>query len=467
MAHKQKPTQPNLRDPAHSGSFNAWLLGSSIASLASAIHLIRDSNVPAACIHLVESRRDSGADLAVVGDPKSGYDHRAACMPILSDTCIKEIFTSVPSTTDSGKTVMDNIEKAKKGQAPTCLFIQGGHDLEMIDNSKFSVGLKVRAQLVVFMMKPEKSLNIIGPLTRFLQNQGVDFRFNSKVTDMTVDSGQDNGAVSGFKFIQNGSESIVSVSPRDIIIMSPGSVMSGSTGGTNSMPPSLELLDVEDKLDENWSLWLGVSPNLGDPYNFCTRISESRLESFTITIKDIGFSSLLQVLTHSKGSSSSLVSLRHSNWFLCLYIPHQPFFPHQPNDVQVLWGYGSFPEREGNFVRKPMLRCSGREIMIELLQHLDVPLEHPILNNSITIPRLMPRLTAPLLSRNYSDRPGIISESMANLAVVGQFVEMPDESCATMDYSVRGAQAAVYHLMGLQKEPRKSEQSSIPNILGF
>lgn len=304
-------------------------------------------------------------------------------------------------------------------------------------------------------------------MTRFLQNQGVDFRFNSKVTDMTVDPGHEYGAVSEIKFIQNGSENIVSVGPRDIVITSPGSVMSGSTGGTNSIPPSLELLDAQDKLDENWSLWLGVSPNLGDPYNFCTRICESRLESFTITIKDIDFPSLLKMLTHSKAGSSSLISLRHSNWFLSLYIPRQPFFPHQPNDVQVLWGYGSFPEREGNFVKKPMLRCSGREIMMELLQHLDVPLEQPILNNSITIPRLMPRLTAPLLSRTYEDRPGIASESAANLAVVGQFVEMPDESCATMDYSVRGAQAAVYHLMGLQKERRKSEQSSISNILGF
>lgn len=67
--------------------------------------------------------------------------------------------------------------------------------------------------------------DIIGPMTRFLQNQGVDFRFNSKVTDVTVDPGHDYGSVSGFKFTQNGSESIVSVSPRDIVIISPGSVM--------------------------------------------------------------------------------------------------------------------------------------------------------------------------------------------------------------------------------------------------
>ena len=158
MAHEQKPNQPNLRDPAHNGNFNAWLLGSSVASLASAIHLIRDAKVPASRVHLIESRRASEDGLAIVGDPESGYDHRAACMPSLSDICIEEIFTSVPSITDSGKTVMDNIEKTKSGLPPTCLFIQCGNDLEMIDTSKFSIGLKVRAQLAVFMMKPEKSL---------------------------------------------------------------------------------------------------------------------------------------------------------------------------------------------------------------------------------------------------------------------------------------------------------------------
>lgn len=176
MAHEQKPNQYNLRDPAHNGSFNAWLLGSSIASLASAIHLIRDANIPASWIHIIESRRTSGDGLAIVGDPESGYDHRAACMPILSDICIEEIFTSVPSMTDSRGTAMDNIEKAKKGLAPTCLFIQCGQDLEMIDTSKFSVGLKVRAQLAVFMMKPEKSL-YRREIRHFFENGFFDSKF--------------------------------------------------------------------------------------------------------------------------------------------------------------------------------------------------------------------------------------------------------------------------------------------------
>lgn len=102
--------------------------------------------------------------------------------------------------------------------------------------------------------------------------------------------------------------------------------------------------------------------------------------------------------------------------------------------------------------------------MIELLQHLNLPLE-PNLDNSIVIPRLMPRLTAPLLSRTGRDRPVIISEKIDNLAVVGQFVEIPNKTSVTMDYSVRGAQSAIYRLMSLQKEPRNPKKSFTHDIL--
>ncbi|CAG8353429.1 unnamed protein product [Penicillium salamii] len=498
MAPKQKSDsfRDQTQDQQPSGRCHVWLLGSSVASLASAVYLIRDAKVPASYIHLIESRRNSEDALTITGDPVSGYDYRAACMPTLSDACIDDILTSVPSARYSGKTGMNNIGKATKEPVPMSLFIQCGRALEKIDASTFSIGLKVRAQLALFMLRPEKSLSekkinnffertfftskfwalwsttyyhdfrslsafttldrcrynphedIIGPITRFLQNEGVDFRFDSKVTNLKIKPGRDHRAVSTFEYTQDGTESIVSVSSRDVVIVSPGSVMSGSTRGSNLAPPSLNLLDAEDNLDENWSIWLGICPSLGDPYNFCTRVSESRLESFTVTIKGINFLNHFQEMTNKEAGSSALFSLRHSNWFLSLYIPRQPFFTRQSNDVQVLWGFGLFPEQEGNFSKKPMVRCSGREIMIELLQHLNVPLQ-PILDSSVVIPRLMPRLTAPLLSRAGGDRPAVISEKIHNLAVVGQFVELQNETSATMDYSVRGAQSAVHRMMSL------------------
>ncbi|KAJ5328753.1 hypothetical protein N7452_009143 [Penicillium brevicompactum] len=50
-----------------------------------------------------------------------------------------------------------------------------------------------------------------------------------------------------------------------------------------------------------------------------------------------------------------------------------------------LMGSSLLPEQEGNFVKKPIVCYSGREIMIELLQYLNLPLE-PILDDSIIIP---------------------------------------------------------------------------------
>jgi oleate hydratase len=47
---------------------------------------------------------------------------------------------------------------------------------------------------------------------------------------------------------------------------------------------------------------------------------------------------------------------------------------------------------------------------------------------------------------------------MTNLAVIGQFVEIPDETTVSMEYSVRGAQLAVSQLMGLGEEPENTRK---------
>ena len=39
------------------------------------------------------------------------------------------------------------------------------------------------------------------------------------------------------------------------------------------------------------------------------------------------------------------------------------------------------------------------------------------------------------------------------MAFVGQFVEIPEDVVFTVEYSVRGAQMAVFKLMGLKKSP--------------
>jgi oleate hydratase len=120
--------------------------------------------------------------------------------------------------------------------------------------------------------------------------------------------------------------------------------------------------------------------------------------------------------------------------------------------VQVFWGYGLHPEVNGNYIQKPMSECSGSEILSEVLAHLRFPLQ-PTLEHSITIPCLMPYITAQFLTRGKGDRPAVIPKGSTNLAFLGQFVEIPEDVVFTVEYSVRGAQEAVYGLMGLKRQP--------------
>lgn len=299
-----------------------------------------------------------------------------------------------------------------------------------------------------FICDPQE--DIILPMTFFLQKEGVDIHFDVTVTDIGMDREQDYQRISTFKWIKDETETIVTVGKHDFVIATLGSSVSGSTRGTNTKPPSLELMKAEDKLDENWSLWLAFGSTLGDPYNFCTRVDESRLETFTITFQRTECLDHLVKSVKADADSRNLIVLQKSNWSINLLIPCQPLFSHQSRDVSVIWGYCSTPNYLGNYVKKKMLSCSGQEILVELAEHLKVPREF-MLNNSINIPRVVPRLAAPLLSRAFGDRPKVIPEKITNLAVLGQFVEISDETCATVDYSVCGAHAAVNHFAGLQQ----------------
>ncbi|KAJ5392434.1 oleate hydratase [Penicillium cosmopolitanum] len=299
-----------------------------------------------------------------------------------------------------------------------------------------------------FICDPQE--DIVLPITRLLQKEGVDIHFDVTVTDIVMDQEQGCRRISAFKWIKDETETIVTVGKHSIVIATLGSSVSGSTSGTNTKPPSLELLKAEDRLDENWSLWLAFGSTLGDPYNFCTRINESRVETFTITFQSTECLDHLIKSVKAEAGSRTLIILQKSNWSINLLIPSQPLFSHQSRDMSVIWGYCSTPNHIGNYVKKAMLSCSGQEISVELAEHLKIPREF-MLNNSINIPHVMPRLAAPLLTRSSGDRPKVIPKKITNLAVVGQFVEIPDETCAIVNYSICGAHAAVNRLVGLQE----------------
>ncbi|KAE8418949.1 oleate hydratase [Aspergillus pseudocaelatus] len=312
--------------------------------------------------------------------------------------------------------------------------------------------------------------SVILPMIAYLEKEGVDFRFNAKVTDLVMYPEGDPTTISEIKLVHDdNSPSLVTIDPMDIVIVTLGSVSSGSVVGSNHAPPTSEA-SLEDTIMEDWSLWNKVSTfatrKFGDPVPFRSHIKESTVETFTITLKDPLFLDTYEKWTHNQPGSAALVSFVHSNWNLSLSVPCQPLFANQPASVHVVWGYGMDLEKPGNFVNKPMRECSGEEILIELLGHLGLDQER-VLPYANTIPCIFPMATASLLKRAHFDRPEVIPHNTTNMAFVGQFVEIPHDTTFSMEYSVRSAQMAVYNLMGLSKRPPPVRTNVLLEVFGL
>lgn len=230
--------------------------------------------------------------------------------------------------------------------------------------------------------------------------------------------------------------------------------MSGLAVGTNTLPPAGNFIQPSDHLDENWSLWLDLAnrcPGFGDPYNFCTRKSESMLESFTITTDNLSFFETLKAQLSCSSQGGTMILLNESSWGIKLCIPLQPVFAQQPRKTNVLWGFAHRPGCEGDYVRRKMLHCSGEQILEEILHHLELSDDMilGVLQQSSTIPRAMPRMSSCLLTRALNDRPCIIPNGCCNVGIVGPFVEAPVRSCVDLSYGVDAARVAVSYLTGL------------------
>jgi len=176
--------------------------------------------------------------------------------------------------------------------------------------------------------------------------------------------------------------------------------------------------------------------------------------SFTTTLHDPTFFEVIRDLTGNVPGEGGLITFPESSWLASIVLPHQPHFIGQPEGVQVFWGYGLFVDIPGNFVKKPMSACTGREIMTEILGHLSLQAHTAaILDTCTCIPCMMPFITSQFLPRSKGDRAMIRPDGSKNLAFVGQYCELPDDVVFTVEYSIRSAQMAVYSLLGLEREP--------------
>jgi oleate hydratase len=291
--------------------------------------------------------------------------------------------------------------------------------------------------------------SLVRPLLAWLEAKGVNFIKDCTVTDFVLDTNGGTFAVRGLDCICGGRAENAPVASGDLVFFQNGSMVDASSFGTMSSPPR-----ALSKADSGgWRLWEKLAegrPEFGNPAVFNSHIPESCWHSFTVTLKDTAFFNHMERFSGNKAGTGGLVTLTASNWLMSIVLYHQPHFPDQPRDVQVLWGYALHSDRVGNFVAKPMAQCSGKEILAELCGHLTC--DTSMFETAICIPCRMPYITSMFMPRAAGDRPLPIPANTENFAMISQFVEIPADVVFTVEYSVRVAQTVVYRLLGIDRQ---------------
>jgi oleate hydratase len=505
----------NERSPDHNA--HVYLVGGGIASLAAAAFLIRDGDFPGDNITILEESEKIGGSLDAAGGPNTGYVMRGGRMIESKYRCTYDLFSSIP-TLDGSKTVTQEIfdwNEMMKTSSKSRLFRQGRRvDAPKFGLSERNILAIERLELepesmlgrssiadqfdpsffetdfwfmwcTTFAFQPWHSavefkryllrfthmvsgFNTLGgimrtvynqydsmvlPLEKWLEARGVQFEFDTRVMDLGFCHNAEGYKVDRIVCQRKGDRSDIPVGEKDYVVVTLGSMTEASSLGSMDSVPVLK-----GKADGgSWSLWEKIArsyPQFGHPANFTDHIDESKWISFTTTLHDPTFFRILRDLTGNVPGEGGLITFPESNWLASIVLPHQPHFIGQPADVEVFWGYGLSVDKPGNFVKKPMSACTGREMMTEILSHLKIEADaHRILTTCTCIPCMMPFITSQFLRRTKGDRPQIVPERSKNLAFIGQFCELPDDVVFTVEYSIRSAQTAVYFLLGLRRTP--------------
>jgi oleate hydratase len=495
-----------------------YLIGGGIASLASAAYFIRDGHINPRNITIYEELDIAGGSLDGSGSPETGYVMRGGRMFNFSYLCTYDLFSFIPSLGDPGIMVLDEIKafnqnvkthsKARVVEEGRILDVSSmgfsNKDrldlMEMMAESESYLGTKRINEWfgpdffktnfwfmwdTMFAFQPWhsavefkrylhrfihefKRINTLAgvdrtpynqfdslakPLIEWLKQQGVNFEMGVRVTDLKFSLTGEKKTVEQIQFIKGGEHKSIAIGVNDMVLVTIGSMTADSSLGSMDSAPEL----LTDKRDGSWKLWEAIakhSDQFGHPSVFDNRIDESKWESFTVTCQGTGFFDLMEEFSGNKAGTGGLVTFKDSNWLMSIVLAYQPHFIGQPDNVTVFWGYGLFPDNEGNFVKKKMAVCTGAEILTELFSHLefDEVIDH-LLTKCNCIPCMLPYITSQFLTRAPGDRPQVVPEISENLAFIGQFAEVPDDVVFTVEYSVRTAQTAVYELLELDKKP--------------
>ena len=301
--------------------------------------------------------------------------------------------------------------------------------------------------------------SMILPMVKYLENAGVVFHYNTKVVNVEFDVTSNRKQATRIELEAEGETRFVDLTEDDLVFITNGGCVENSAMGSQNTPAPY---NPEIKPGGGWDMWRRIaaqSPDFGNPDKFCYDSELCNWMSATVETLD---QRIIPYITNickrdpftGKVVTGGIVSVKDSSWLLSWTINRQPQFRSQPKDHCLVWVYALFNDKPGDYVKKPMRDCTGKEICMEWLYHIGVPeneIEELAENSANTVPVMMPYIDAFFMPRNDTDRPKVVPDGAVNFAFIGQFAETARDTIFTTEYSMRTGMEAVYTLLNVDR----------------
>ena len=236
--------------------------------------------------------------------------------------------------------------------------------------------------------------SMILPMVKYLESFGVQFHYNTKVVNVAFDCAGGKKQATRIDILRDGLEDCIDLTENDLVFITNGGCVENSTiGSQNTAAP----YRPEIKEGGGWDLWRKIAaqdPSFGHPDKFCYDPELSNWMSATITTLDQKIVPYIKKICKrdpfsGKVVTGGIVTVKDSSWLLSWTLNRQQQFRDQPKDQLCVWVYGLFSDKPGDFVKKPMRECTGKEICMEWLYHIGVPtdqIEELAANSANTVP---------------------------------------------------------------------------------
>ena len=301
--------------------------------------------------------------------------------------------------------------------------------------------------------------SMILPMIAYLNEHHVQFHYGTQVVNVEFDMKGNKKVAKRIVCLHDNEEEFIDLSENELVFITNGGCCENSSLGDQNHKAEYK---AEIKTGGGWDMWRKIAaqdPSFGHPDKFCSLPEKTNWMSATVTTLDDKIPPYVQNICKrdpfsGKVVTGGIVTAKDSNWLLSWTFNRQPQFRTQPKNQLVGWIYGLFSDKPGNFVKKTMQECTGKEICMEWLYHMGVPenqIEELAEHSANCVPCMMPYITAFFMPRRKGDRPFVVPEGSVNFAFLGQFAETKRDTIFTTEYSVRTGMEAVYTLLDIDR----------------